>query len=337
MNKDQDSFLFDEKQTKKIMRKARFWSTVKIIGITVIITPIIVLVLWYGFRQLSVHNAQETMDDMRAYQEISAPNVHISSEAFDYNLFGGQIQMRTYKVLGDRPYIWEPLNGSYNLFGTFSKSYGSYGAIQLEGSESLKESNQLETFNTYTGDREMFFYHPEIEYDVYKDSISEVNQFEDTTLVEMGLSFNQAYNLDEIISKLPSNVQVVWWWVDAYADDQLDFMRQRQDTVKADSNYNIYGFYAEQSKPKAQQAQIDSFDEIESSFIRNIEYLRKGKNFKWEIDQVYNSLIGGNGTLEKDDVKIIGAVVTGTPEQLQSLQEQTEIKASTLGVISNRK
>lgn len=332
MNKDHDSFLFDEKQTKKIMRKARFWSTVKIIGITIIITPIILLVLWYGFRQLSLHNAQKTMDDMRVYKEISAPNVHISNQTSDYNLFGGQIQTDTYKVLGDRPYIWEPLKGNYNLFGTLSKSYGSYGAIQLEASESLKASYQLEQFNTYTGDREMFFYHPEIKFDVYKDSISELNQFEENTLVELGISFDQAYSPKEIKSKLPADVQVVWWWVDAYSEETLDYMKKDQQTVAANSPF-IYGFNSEQSKSKAQQSQNDEVD----SFIRNIENLRESKNFKWETDQVYQSLIGENGTLEKSDVKIIGAVTTGTSEQLESLQGQTYIKASTFGVISDRK
>ena len=52
---------------------------------------------------------------------------------------------------------------------------------------------------------------------------------------------------------------------------------------------------------------------------------------------VYQALIGENGTTEKSDVKITGAVVTGTPEQLQSLQGQPYIKGSIFGIISNQK
>lgn len=44
------------------------------------------------------------------------------------------------------------------------------------------------------------------------------------TLVEIAISFDDAYSLDEIKSKLPSEVQVDWWWVDAYTDDTLDFL-----------------------------------------------------------------------------------------------------------------
>lgn len=332
MNKNQNSFSFDENQAKKIMRKAKFWSTIKIIGITIIVTPIVLVILLYSFSQLSSYNAHKTMDDIVQFNKISAPNVHISNQTYNPNWLGGEIQIKTYKVLGNRPYIWEPIEGSYNLFGTFTRNYGLYGSIQLDGSESLIESHQLERFNAYTGDREMLFYHPEISYDIYKDSLSELNQFEENTLVEIGLSFNQAYNLDEIKSILPPNVQVVWWWVDAYTNERLDFMRQAQGTIQSDSPF-IYGFHSEQSKPKAQQSQNDEID----SFIGNIEGLRESKNFEWEIDQVYQSLIGENGTLDKSDVKIIGAVVTGTSEQLELLQGQTYIKASTFGVISDWK
>lgn len=332
MNKEQNNFLFDEKQTKKIMRKAKFWSTIKIIGISIIVTPIVLVAVWYNLRNLSLNSAVEVMDDIWFYNQISSPNVQISKQMFDDNLFGGKIKATTYKVLGDknRPYIWEPLESDYNLFGTISHNYIS-DTIQIEGSESLAETNQIESFNEYTGDREMFFYHPKISYDVYKDSISELNQLEENTLVELAISFDNAYSFDDIKSKLPSNVQVDWWWVDTFTGEGLNFMKQSQGTIGAKSPF-IYGFQSEQSKPKARRSPSGV-----DTFISNIEYLRGRKNFQWETNQVYQSLIGENGTLDRSDVKIIGAVVTGTPEQLESLLGQTYIKASTFGVISNRK
>lgn len=333
MNNGQDDFLFDEKQTKKIMRKAKFWSTIKIIGITIIVTPIVLVVLWYSLSHLTTKSANKVMDDIRLYNKISGPNVQISDQVYDDNLFGGKIKTTTYKVLGDnnRPYIWEPIESDYNLLGTLKFNY-AFDSIQMESSESLAEFHQFERFNGFTGDREMLFYHPEIAYDAYKDNMSELNQLEENTLVELGISFDKAYSFDEINSKLPTNVQVNWWWVDTYTDDSLDFMKQGQVTIAADYPF-IYGFHSEQSKPTFEQYQEDEVD----TFIQNIEMLRESKNFEWETDQVYQSLIGENGTLDQSDVKIIGAVVTGTPEQLESLQGQTYIKASTFGVISDRK
>jgi hypothetical protein len=93
--------------------------------------------------------------------------------------------------------------------------------------------------------------------------------------LELGLSFDQAYSLDEIKSKLPSDVQVVWWWVDAYTGEYLDYMKQGQSTIHADS-FNIYGFHSEQFAP---YGGIDSF-------ITSIEQLRKNsKSFKWGADK----------------------------------------------------
>ncbi|WP_155590757.1 anti sigma factor C-terminal domain-containing protein [Lysinibacillus cavernae] len=333
MNNEQNNFLFDDKQMKKIMRKAKFWSTIKIIGITLIVTPIVLVVLWYGLRYLSLNSAQKVMDDISLFNEISAPNVQISNQVYDDNLIGGKITTTTYKLLGDqhRPYIWQPFESDYNLFGTLTQTYVS-SSIQIEGSESLAETYQFERFNDYTGDREMFFYHPKISYDVYKDKISELTQLDKNTFVELAISFDNAYSFDEIKSKLPSEVQVDWWWVDAYTDDTLDFFKQGQNTIPANSPY-IYGFQSEQSKPAPRRSSNNEVD----TFVRNIELLRESKNFEWETNQVYQSLIGENGTLDKGDVKIIGAVVTGTPKQLELLQGQSYIKASTFGVISNRK
>lgn len=333
MNNEENEFLFDDRQTKKIMRKARFWSTVKMIGITLIVTPVVLIALWYGLRALSLNSAQKVMDDIHLFNEISAPNVQISNQVYDDHLLGGKITTTTYKVLGDqhRPYIWQPIKSDYNLFGTLTRTAIS-SPIQIEGSESLAETYQFERFNDYTGDREMFFYHPRISYDHYQNNVSELHQLEKNTLVEIAISFNEAYDFGEIKRKLPSEVQVDWWWVDAYTDDTLDFFKQGQNTISANDPY-IYGFQSEQSKPKPRRS---SNDEVET-FIRNIELLRKSKNFEWETNQVYQALVGGNGTLEKSDVKISGAVVTGTPEQLQSLQGQTYIKGSIFGVISNQK
>ncbi|MDQ8739423.1 anti sigma factor C-terminal domain-containing protein [Paenibacillus sp. LHD-38] len=326
MDTDLDSFSFDDKQTKQLLKKAKLMSTLRTIAIVVVVTPIIMILLWYGFRQWSHYHAQKTMNEIVAFNEISGPNVHISNQTYNSNWFGGEIETKTYKLIGKRPYIWEPVERKYNLFGSSSRKYGSFGPISVNKSESLAESSQFYRFNSYTGDRELFFYHPEIPYATYKNSVNELNKLEKATLVELGLSFDQAYSLEEIKSKLPPSVQVVWWWVDAYTDENLAFMKQGQQTVHAESVF-VYGFHSEQFEP------FGGMD----SFISSIELLRKNsKSFKWDAEQAYESLIGDNKTLEKSDIKIIGAIVTGTAEQLNVLQGSPYIKASTFGVITNQ-
>lgn len=113
MNKEENEFVFDDRQTKKIMRKARFWSTVKMIGITLIVTPIVLIALWYGLRTLSLNSAQKVMDDIHLFNEISGPNVQISNQVYDDHLLGGKITTTTYKVLG---------SGIGPIFGSLSKA-----------------------------------------------------------------------------------------------------------------------------------------------------------------------------------------------------------------------
>ena len=325
MEKDLNHFSFDEKQANKLMRKAKLWSTLKMIGITVIVTPILLVLLWYGFRTWSLNQAQQTMDEIVMFNEISAPNVHISHQTYDNNWFGGTIETKTFRWIGNAPYIWETVERKYTLLGRSSRKYGSFGAIPLD---LPAESNQLNRYNADTGDREMIFYHPEVSYNAYKDSISDLNHVEDTMLVELGLSFNKAYRLDEIESLLPSDVQFVWWWVDAYTNDYLDYMKQGKQVIPADSTL-IYGFHAEQFEITGG---IDTF-------IISVEQLRSSRShsFKWAADEIHTSLAGNNQTIQQSDVKIIGAVVSGTSKQLNVLQGQPFIKASTFGVISDNK
>ncbi|WP_138754357.1 anti sigma factor C-terminal domain-containing protein [Paenibacillus sinopodophylli] len=324
MVSDLNHFSFDEKETKKLIRKAKVWSTLRTIGIVIIITPITLLLLWYGFRQWSHAEAQKTMNEIIAFNEISGPNTHISNQTYQANWFGGEIETKTYKVIGNKPYIWEPVERKYNLLGSSSREYGSFGPIAMEKSESLAESSQLYRYNAYTGDRELFFYHPKITYDRYRDSISELDKLKKTNVVELGLSFDQPYTLQEIEDRLPPGIHPVWWWVDAYKDDRITYMSQGQQTVNAESVF-VYGFHAEQFEP---------FGGVDS-FIANIEQLRKqSKSFKWSAEQAYESLVGDNGKLEEQDIKIIGAIVTGTAEQLGTLRNQPYIRASTFGVIT---
>jgi len=326
MDEDLNHFSFDDKQAKKLMRTAKLWSTLKMIGVTVIVTPIVLVLLWYGFRSWSLNQAQKTMDEIVMFNEISAPNVHISHQTYDNNWFGGKIKTKTFKLIGEVPYVWESVESRYTLFGSTPRMYGSFGSIPLDLSQS-SESNEMIRYNSDTGDREMIFFHPEVSYDSYKDSISDLNQVGDNTLVELGLSFDKAYSYDEIQKLLPADVQSVWWWVDGYTKEYLKYMKQVKIVLSADGML-MYGFHAEQFEVTGGM----------DTFITSVEQLRGSSNhsFKWAAGEIHKALAGDNNTLEQIDVKIIGSVVTGTAKQLKALQGLPFIKASTFGVLSDK-
>lgn len=320
-NHEQDPFIFGGKQTQQMIKKARLRSTLKTIGIIVIVTPVILAVIWYGLYHLRLNQGSKVQSEILWKNEISAPNVHISNQSVKLDSFGGETYNQTYKWLGNKPYIWQPIEESYNLLGHSTGRYGAFGAISLPEQLSAASTHR---YNSATGDREMIFYHPEIDYDSYEDSISLLKQLGDDTLVEMALSFDQAYTLDKTQKLLPAGVQPVWLWTDAYTPSYKKYLKETRQTIAADSMI-IYGFHGEQFAPYGGV----------NSFINSVEQLRKhGKNFTWEADQVHQSLAGDNDILEPDDITIIGVVVTGTAKQLEALQNQVYIKASTFGVVS---
>ncbi|AIQ30675.1 MULTISPECIES: anti sigma factor C-terminal domain-containing protein [unclassified Paenibacillus] len=321
-NHEQDPFIFGGKGAQQIIKKARLRSTLKTIGIIVIVTPVILAVIWYGLYHLRLNQGDKVQSEILWKNEISAPNVHISNQSVKLDSFGGETYNQTYKWLGNKPYIWQPIEESYNLLGHSTGRYGAFGAISLPEQLSAASTHR---YNSATGDREMIFYHPEIDYDSYEDSISQLKQLGDDTLVEMALSFDQAYTLDKTQKLLPAGMQPVWLWTDAYTPSYKKYLKETRQTIAADSMI-IYGFHGEQFAPYGGV----------NSFINSVEQLRKhGKNFTWEADQVHQSLAGDNNILEPDDITIIGVVVTGTAKQLEALQKQAYIKASTFGVVSD--
>lgn len=322
-NQEQDPFILGGKKTQQLIRKARLRSTLKTIGIIVVVTPVILAVIWYGLYHLRLNQGDKVQSEILWKNEISAPNVHLSNQSLKLDSFGGETYNQTYKWLGNKPYIWETIEESYNLWGRSTGRYGASGAISPP--EKLRPSSSYPRYNSATGDREMVFYHPEIQYDSYEDSIRLLKQLGDDTLVELALSFDHAYTLEETQKLLPAGVQPVWFWADAYTPSYKKYLKETRQTIAADSMI-IYGFHGEQFAP---YGGVDSF-------INSVERLRKqGKNFTWEADQVHESLAGDNDILEPGDITIIGVVVTGTARQLEALQNQAYIKGSTFGVVSN--
>lgn len=321
-NHEKDLFVFDEKLNNKIIKKAKLRSTLKTLLITAVATPVILALIWYGLYHLRLYQGNKVQAEILWRNQISAPNVHISNQSVKLDALGGETYNQTYKWLGDKPYVWEPVEEFYNLLGHSTRRYGAFGAISLP--EPLRTSSSYR-YNSATGDREMFFYHPEVQYDSYEDSIGRLKQLEGDTLVELALSFDHAYTLDETRELLPAGLQPVWLWADAYTPSYKKYLQETHQTVAADSMI-IYGFHGEQFAP---YGGVDTF-------ITSVEQLREhGKNFTWEADQVHESLAGDNDVLEPGDITIIGVVVTGTAKQLEVLQNQAYIKASTFGVISD--
>ena len=73
------------------------------------------------------------------------------------------------------------------------------------------------TFNSSNGQREMMFYIPEINYnEKILNDLPSLSEMDPGKLVEMGISFDKSYSLEEVKSMLPEGLKQVWYWVDTY-------------------------------------------------------------------------------------------------------------------------
>lgn len=331
-NEEKEIFEFDETSTKRLMKKAKIKSTLKIVAIIIIIVPIVFIVMTYALYQLSQKNASNIDTNARLFEQITRPNVHISTQVINLTLLGGEIKTQTYKLIGNQPYIWDTIEGSYNLLGQYSIDTSASNTIKINSSSSLKETNQFTIYNIHNGDREMFFYHPRIVYDKVKDDVYELNKLDSTLSVELALSFDKSYTLEEVKAMIPTNVNKGWYWVDGYSEQLLSFFEEEQDTVSAKSPY-MYGFQ-DYTPPDGKQIGENAPNEIDA-FIYSVNQLYNNHNFKRKIAPLYDAIVGSNQVLDKEDIKIIGVVVTGSVEELKTLQNQSYIRASTFGVITN--
>ena len=183
--------------------------------------------------------------------------------------------------------------------------------------------NYYRHYNTQTGQREMLFYHPEIDYRKYINDLPQLDEMDNRKLVEMGISFDQSYTLEQVKTMLPSNVHPVWYWVDTYSDKDRLFDK---DPMPESANM-IYGF----------GPGIDNGNVNEEYFLSSIEngLSVKGKYYN-EYKRIYDYLRKEKEKPVKNDVKILGVVVTGTAENLKTLKEKNYIKSATLGVVTDK-
>jgi hydrogenase maturation factor len=58
--------------------------------------------------------------------------------------------------------------------------------------------------------------------------------------------------------------------------------------------------------------------------------------FKSEFERVFQNVAGEDGEITKEDIQVLGVVVTGDTGSLKNLRDIPFIKAASIGVITDR-
>ncbi|MDE5413287.1 anti-sigma factor [Alkalihalobacillus sp. MEB203] len=304
-------------------------------NVIISVTVVIFLIIALGFTWLSLmRSSQENaIRDVQLFQQITRPNVNQSGvQNIGNSLFEGVLYFNQYKEIEGIPVNWGDHVVTYSLFGGVSRLTGDHSPIQL-----LDPSDgQMRYYDRETKQRIMEFYHPEVEYRNIRNDLEQLEQMTGEKYIEMAISFDQSYTAEQVRTFLPENVSLKWLWADTYTD--VESLREI-NTVDGDGEeYVVPAFPELADRIYGFSERPDGQSKGEEWFVQAIEQgiqVNDGKYYR-EFERIYQYLRGDSQSIDTTSVKVLGAVVTGTSEQLEVLKEMEQVRSSVFGVMAER-
>jgi Sigma factor regulator C-terminal/Sigma factor regulator N-terminal len=337
--KELDSLFDNMKNTKlkRAIKKAKWHSILRNVLISLLVLGVVMIGGSILNRQILFDMGGTSQISVDEFNLISAPNKYIGESTRYHYILRGKDEYTTYKIIeGKIVYTGEK---EYN-YGLFQNSYGNRIGINsplIFGRSYNTEDLKIQKYNKL-GQREMVFYYPFNNYQEYKSDLNLVQDIESDKVMEIALSFDKAYGMDEVEKMLPDNVTLAWYWVNDLNEEEKKASEFRKITLensggekyvaKVGSEQTVYGI-------KAYNNSGESLESPEEEFIRALESgVKYDSRYKSEFERVYNNISGEDKKLTKDDIEVFGVVVTGSANDLKDLQNLPFIKASSLGVVT---
>jgi hypothetical protein len=360
MEEDKLSFELDDKKMKKMLRKAKRKAIFKYGGIACIVTLLGIIIAQTVATKVISNYANEVIKDvvkkendiiniLTSEYELGHPNTeyHIyktnyqSKEANGMEYISGndivsallerpweqrEVITDSYKIIEGVPVQWKQEEYQYSETQRIyipkvvhAKAYGE----QPTTFKIDKTDNHV--YSLETMQREMQFYRYDKQHDAYVNDLERVSKL-DNKVMEVALSFDKPYSLEEVKKMLPADVKQVWYWVDT--PESMRYTGEPPSLPIWDKY--VMGFDATKA---------------EKDFIEELR-IAKGKQKKGDsahLDGIRGYAQEVNEALRKDkdeptkeDIKIIGAVVTGDEKRLMSLQGLPFFKAISLGAVADK-
>lgn len=330
-NKNNIEGLFDinNKNLNKAIRKVKIKSIMKITFISLIVVLVLAITSTL-FGSYYTDKERSKIDIEKLIKEnIGAPDKFRGKSMRYQSSFGGKVIYTTYKVI----------EGKVVYTGFDEYSYGIIKSGNKVGTEwpsilgnAYTENDLKNTIYNEVGQREMEFFYPFVKYSKYKSDFKLLDEIESNKYIEMALSFDKAYDIDQIKNLFPTTTHITWYWIDDLSAAEKKERLAYAINYKENRICNETNSYGVKSINSSGEYLKDPFG-LFTAIISN-EYKENSKN--GEIKRLYNNLKGKDGKLTPRDLKIEGVVVTGTPETLKLLQNLPFIKASSIGVITDK-
>lgn len=322
----------------KVVRKAKWHSILRNTAISIVAAIIVLIGGTIFVREYTYSLETPIQIAVDSFYKIAYPNEYIGTMARYHDILSGKNTYTTYKSVEGKVVHTGQHEYSYGLFNDGSwigtESPGILGQTWSEEDLKLPRYNAL-------GQREMVFFYPFIKYHIYRNDLSLLDEIPDDKYMEMALSFDKSYTIDEVNKLFPKNITLKWYWVDDLSKEEKEQHKTKtqvalngkstvMDNPDVRSEKTAYGIkiYDENGQP---------YPQIETNFIWALHNGKETKSkYTTEFERVYNNIAGTDAKLTKDDFGIEGVVVTGNKQMLESLKGLPFIKASSLGVVTEK-
>lgn len=298
--------IFDSKQVEKALKKGKRKSIFMII-LTSILLFVVSNIINFAVYTYFSNQAFKAWD---AHVQLTTPNGYISETTDSKGLFGGETHYKIAKDMKIKSLVVEQGRYSFGLIPSLTISRGAGGKIGVSGSE--WQVNYKEN-----GWRDLLFFHPNLEYEKYKNDAELVENFEGDNIYELALSFDKAYSYDELPLKGVSEVD--WLWIDTYSEEEMKEMEENSKTHDWSANFIPEGDALGVSVRDLSYAGV--FEESYQEFLTRL---------KISYPKTYQQL----KSKPSDEIEILGIVVYGTKEELLPIMNKPYVKAISLGGVT---
>ncbi len=235
---------------------------------------------------------------------LQGANKYVGNWTKDEGFFASHASAPTYKLLKDQPVATEVIAATKN--------------------ETTHIGSVADGFTSIDGQSLMQFFYPTVTYDK-TDHVSEnLDRITEGEIIEIALSFNEAYTFEEMKAIVPSKVNLQWVMADVYTEEQIEGFKAHltdESFVKAQSilETEAIGF-------PLRDRSNEAIENPEQTFI---DLLAKVKDLNKEDYALLHQ--AAERVKKVEDIKVIGAVVTATAEEIESLLEVEEIVGLSFG------
>lgn len=306
-NHELDDLFSFEKNEKNLITKAKRKSTIRMASISGLVSLMVLTLIVLVKLQVTPWLLNKEMIAQETYYEVHGANLFVGPWEESIQIIGSKATAPQYKLLDGRPVYRGEISNDSDKF------------------EVHLSPNEYETYR-YLGGKVMNFIHPEVKINQVPNELKNIDVFRDHQMIEMGLSFDRAYSLDEVKAMLPKDLPLQWAWIDVYSDEEVDSLQASESPANVFMENEVIGF-----------SMVDETGiTLEDPVKKFMEAVMYGKNhtgpYKRDMKTLYETL-SKQGEVDETNIKVIGAVVVGEKEALKQIQNEPSIRASSVGAV----